>query len=72
MVIQLLAGYLQKPGSINFNELMSKDKVDFRKGLLETVLEKNDMLQEIIKPKLKRSAPNVSLFGYDNDENGCV
>ena len=57
MVIQLLAGYLQKPGSINFNQLMSKDKVDFAKGLLETVLEKNDMLQEIIKPKLKNWDP---------------
>ena len=36
---------------------MSKDKVDFAKGLLETVLEKNDMLQEIIKPKLKNWDP---------------
>ena len=57
MVIQLLAGYLQKPGSINFNQLMSKDKVDFAKSLLETVLDKNDMLQEIIKPKLKNWDP---------------
>jgi len=57
MVIQLLAGYLQKPGSINFNQLMSKDKVDFAKSLLETVLDKNDMLQELIKPKLKNWDP---------------
>ncbi len=53
MLIQLLVGYLQKPGSINFKQMMSKDKSDFAKGLLETVLEKNEMLQEIIKPKLK-------------------
>ncbi|MEO5945486.1 MAG: transcription antitermination factor NusB [Chitinophagaceae bacterium] len=57
MVIQFLAGYLQKPGSINFNQMMSKDKADFAKGLLETVLKKNDMLQELIKPKLKNWDP---------------
>src|SRR5690606_13516569 len=26
MVVQLLSGYLQKPGSYNFNEMMSRDK----------------------------------------------
>lgn len=57
MVIQFLVGYLEKPGSINFNQMMSKDKADFAKGLLETVLEKNDMLQELIKPKLKNWDP---------------
>lgn len=57
MIIQLLVGYLQKPGSINFKQMMSKDKADFSKGLLETVLDKNDMLQDLIKPKLKNWDP---------------
>ncbi len=57
MIIQLLVGYLQKPGTINFKELMSKDKAAFASGLLETVLEKDKMLEEIIKPKLKNWDP---------------
>lgn len=57
MVIQLLMGYLQKPGSVNFTQMLSQDKADFAKLLLETVLDKNDMLQEFIKPKLKNWDP---------------
>lgn len=57
MVTQLLVGYLQKPGSINFKQIMSKDKAEFASRLLQTVLEKNDMLQELIKPKLKNWDP---------------
>ncbi len=57
MITQLLVGYLHKPGSINFKQIMSKDKADFAKNLLETVLEKDEMLQQIIKPKLKNWDP---------------
>jgi transcription antitermination protein NusB len=53
MIVQLLTGYLQKPGSYNFNKLMSDDKEQFAKNLLQTVLEKSDHLQSLIKPKLK-------------------
>jgi N utilization substance protein B len=53
MIVQLLAGYLQKPGSYNFNKLMSDDKELFAKNLLQTVLEKGEHLQSLIKPKLK-------------------
>ena len=53
MIVQLLAGYLQKPGSYNFNKLMSDDKEQFAKNLLQTVLEKGEHLQSLIKPKLK-------------------
>lgn len=57
MVVQLLAGYLQKPGSYDFNQMMSKDKAQFAKSLLATVLEKDAHLQELIIPKLKNWDP---------------
>lgn len=57
MIGQLLAGYLSKPGSINFNQLLSLDKLDFGKSLLKTVIEKEEYLQQLIVPKLKNWDP---------------
>ena len=57
MIVQLLAGCIQKPGSLNFKELLSPDKELFAKNLLQTVLEKADHLQSIITPKLKNWDP---------------
>jgi len=57
MIVQLLAGYLQKPGSYNFKQLLSTDKQLFAADLLRTVLEKGDYLQELIVPKLKNWDP---------------
>ncbi|MGZ8523226.1 MAG: transcription antitermination protein NusB, partial [Chitinophagaceae bacterium] len=57
MIVQLLAGYIQKPGSINFKELLSPDKAQFAKNLLQTVLDKTEHLQSIITPKLKNWDP---------------
>lgn len=57
MIVQLLAGYIQKPGSINFKELLSPDKAQFAKDLLQTVLDKTEHLQSIITPKLKNWDP---------------
>lgn len=57
MVVQLLAGYIQKPGSYNFKQLMSADKAQFAKDLLQTVLDKAQHLQDIIIPKLKNWDP---------------
>ena len=57
MVIQLLEGYLQKPGTYNFKEMISLDKWEFAKNLLLTVLEKNEHLQSMIIPKLKNWDP---------------
>jgi transcription antitermination protein NusB len=53
MVVQLLAGYLQKPGTYHFKKLLSDEKKKFAESLLQTVLEKSDHLQSLIKPKLK-------------------
>jgi len=57
MLVQLLAGYIQKPGSLNFKQLLSADKELFAKTLLQTVLDKADHLQNIITPKLKNWDP---------------
>ena len=57
MLVQLLTGYIQKPGSINFKQLMSADKEEFSKGLLQTVIEKSEHLQSLIIPKLKNWDP---------------
>ncbi len=58
MVVQLLAGYLAKPGSYNFRQMMSPDKDQFAKGLLDAVLEKDEHLQSLIIPKLKNWDPD--------------
>lgn len=53
MIVQLLVGYIQKPGSYHFKQLMSADKEQFAKNLLQTVLDKSEHLQTLIIPKLK-------------------
>jgi transcription antitermination protein NusB len=57
MIVQLLAGYIQKPGSYNFNQLLGADKAEFAKSLLQTVLDKDEYLQSPIIPKLKNWDP---------------
>ncbi|GAA4755275.1 transcription antitermination factor NusB [Flavisolibacter ginsenosidimutans] len=57
MVVQVMAGLLQKPGSVSFTEVISPDKWDFAKSLLTTVLEKDEHLQSLIIPKLKNWDP---------------
>lgn len=57
MVIQLLGSFLQKPGSQNLGEMISPDKLEFARGLLTTVIEKDEYLQTLIIPKLKNWDP---------------
>ena len=57
MVVQLLTGYMHKPGSTNFKQMMSADKEHFASHLLQTVLGKNEHLQTLIIPKLKNWDP---------------
>lgn len=57
MVVQLLSGYLQKPGSLHFKQLLSPDKEQFAFSLLQTVLDKSEHLQSLIIPKLKNWDP---------------
>ena len=53
MMVTLMDIFFQKPSVFNFGEMLSKEKWDFAKDLLNTVLEKKDYTLEIIKPKLK-------------------
>lgn len=53
MMNQLVLNYLQKPSHYNLGEMLSLDKWEFAKGLLQTVLDKNELCMELIKPKLK-------------------
>jgi N utilization substance protein B len=53
MMQQLVLGFLHKPGSYDFVKMVSKDKLEFAKGLLQTTLEKSEVSLELIKPKLK-------------------
>jgi N utilization substance protein B len=57
MLRLLVQNFLNKPASFNFQELMSSEKRQFGKGLLETVLNKKEVTMEYIKPKLKNWDP---------------
>jgi N utilization substance protein B len=58
MIVQLLVGYLHKPGSYDFKQMPSADKEEFAKKLLDTVIEKSEHLQSLIIPKLKNWDPD--------------
>ena len=53
MMNQLVLNYLQKPAHYNITEILSKEKMEFAKGLLQTVFDKKEVCMELIKPKLK-------------------
>ena len=57
MINMLVLNYIQKPGSYNFQEMLTKDKWQYAKSLTETVLDKKDVTRELITPKLKNWDP---------------
>jgi len=57
MIILLLTNYLQKPGTYNFKEMISEEKWNFAKDLLQTVREKSEHLESLVIPKLKNWDP---------------
>jgi hypothetical protein len=44
-----MQSFLQKAHSVNFQDMLGKDKWEFAKGLLQTVLEKG-VAMDMIKP----------------------
>jgi N utilization substance protein B len=58
VINQLILSWLQKPGAFNFMEIISKDKIEFAKELLQTVFDKNEVTMDLIKPKLKNWDPD--------------
>lgn len=57
MLIVLLQNFLNKPGPYNFQEFISKEKLQFARSLLQTTLERKELALEYIKPKLKNWDP---------------
>ncbi len=53
MMNMLVQNFLQKPHHVNFNEMASRDKMEFAETLLQTVIEKKEVSMELLKPKLK-------------------
>ncbi|HXB35717.1 MAG TPA: transcription antitermination factor NusB [Puia sp.] len=53
MICQIVMSYLGKPGSFNFQEIISADKKEFAVSLLETVLDKKEVILDLIRPRLK-------------------
>jgi N utilization substance protein B len=63
MIQQLMQSFLQKPNSVNFQDMLGKDKWEFASGLLQTVLDKKEVAMELIKPKLKNwDAERIALL----------
>jgi N utilization substance protein B len=58
MLVVLMQNFLNKPASYNFQELLSKEKWQFAKNLLQTTLEKKELALQYIKPKLKNWDPD--------------
>ena len=52
MMQTLVSNYLSKPGQQSFADILSKEKWEFAKSLLTTVLDKSEHTLELIKPKL--------------------
>lgn len=53
MISQLVAGYIAKPGSLDFQEIVSKEKKEFAQQLLKTVIDKKEVVMDLIRPRLK-------------------
>ncbi len=57
MINLLVQNYLIKPGTVDFQKMLSTEKWNFAKDLLLTVLDKKALTLEMIKPKLKNWDP---------------
>jgi N utilization substance protein B len=53
MMNLMMLNFLQKPATYHFLELVSKEKLEFARKLVTTVIEKKDYCMELIVPKLK-------------------
>lgn len=53
MTLMLMDNFFKNGGKIDFSAMISKEKEEYSKELLRTVLEKKDYCMEMIEPKLK-------------------
>lgn len=54
----LLSNYINKPKAFDFHDLISDEKEQYGRELLETVIEKRQFCQELIKPRLQNWDPD--------------
>jgi N utilization substance protein B len=57
MMVSFILNYIQKPGAINFLDLVGDEKMKFATDLLQTAIDKKTISEDIIKPKLKNWDP---------------
>ncbi|NSL91078.1 transcription antitermination factor NusB [Chitinophaga sp. Mgbs1] len=57
MMTILISNYFNKPQLFNFLQLISKEKLDYAKELMLTVIDKKEYCLELIKPKLQNWDP---------------
>ena len=57
MLQTLMLGFLQKPASLNLQEMPDKEKDAFAKNLLDAVIEKKEYVNALIKARLKNWDP---------------
>jgi transcription antitermination protein NusB len=58
MMSLLVNNYLQKPSLSNFDQLISKEKMEYALELLHTCLDKKDYCHQLIRPKLQNWDPD--------------
>ena len=57
MIIGFMLNYFQKPGSVDFLDLVGDEKMKFAQDLLQTAIEKKEVTEALIVPKLKNWDP---------------
>jgi len=57
IIIGFILNYIQKPAQIDFMDLVGDEKMKFATDLLQTAIEKKNITEEIIIPKLKNWDP---------------
>ena len=57
MLQTLMLGFLQKPASLNLQQMPDKEKDAFAKNLLDAVIEKKEYVNALIKARLKNWDP---------------
>ncbi len=57
LVAQTIAGLIRKPSSVDFREIITPDKEQFATELIRTVVDKEEYLLSLIKPRLKNWDP---------------
>lgn len=57
MLHLLVNGYLERPGTLTFARIISKEKEQFAQKLAEVTLEKSEVAMEFIRPRLRNWDP---------------